>query len=199
MESKGTEPVSNQVADELDELAKKLSDTARLEKAGITAAEILRKHIYEGNGFTPLSKATTDYRGNGRPLLDTGSLRDSITSELKGNDSISVGTTKLYAPIQNNGGTITAKKNWLFIPAKGTRQLERRYGPKPKDVLDGLRSSGYSVFRKGRTVCGRKKVKNAKSFVVYYLRKSVTIPAREFWHLDGSEISIIQKEVFPDI
>lgn len=189
----------NNVAEELDSLAKKLGDTARLEKAGRTAAEILRFHIYDGNGFTPLSRATTDYRGNGRPLQDTGSLRDSITSELKGNDSISVGTTKLYAPIQNNGGTITAKKNWLFIPAKGTRQLERRYGPKPKDVLDGLRSSGYSVFRKGRTVCYRKKEKDAESRVAYYLKKSVTIPARKFWYLDGSEISIIQKEVFPDI
>jgi phage gpG-like protein len=198
MESKGTEPVSNQVADELDELAKKLSDTARLEKAGITAAEILRKHIYEGNGFTPLSRATTDYRGNGRPLLDTGSLRDSITSELKGNDSISVGTTKLYAPIQNNGGTITAKKNWLFIPAKGTRQLERRYGPKPKDVLDGLRNGGYRVFRIGRTVCYRKKDKDSATRVAYYLRKTVTIPARKFWYLSDDEMRQIEREIFPD-
>ena len=199
MESKGTEPVSNNVAEELDSLAEKLSDIARLEKAGRTAAEILRFHIYEGKGFTPLSKATEEYRGAGRPLQDTGSLRDSITSELKDKNTVIAGTTKIQAPLMNGGGTITARKNWLFLPAKGTRQLERRYGPKPKDVLDGLRSSGYSVFRKGRTVCYRKKEKDAESRVAYYLKKSVTIPARKFWYLDESEVSQIQAEIFPDI
>ena len=199
MESQETKPVSkNNVAEELDSLAKKLGDTARLEKAGRTAAEILRFHIYDGNGFTPLSKATEEYRGAGRPLQDSGSLRDSITSELKDKNTVIAGTTKIQAPLMNDGGTITARKNWLFIPAKGTRQLERRYGPKPKDVLDGLRNGGYRVFRIGRTVCYRKKDKDSDTRVAYYLRKTVTIPARKFWYLSDDEMRQIEREIFPD-
>ena len=39
-----------------------------------------------------------------------------------GINSMCVGTESKYATLHNSGGTITAKKNWLFIPAAGTRQ-----------------------------------------------------------------------------
>ncbi len=191
---------NNAVADELDSLALELSDTTRIEKAGTMAAEFIRNHIYKAEGFASLSNVTVEYRGSGAsPLQDTGSLRDSIVSELKNRYSVSVGTTKLYAPIQNDGGEIHARKEWLFIPAKGTRRLERIYGSKPKDVLEGLRSSGYSVFRAGRTVCYRKKGRNEESRIAYYLKKSVVIPARKFFYLSGDETAQIQAELFPDV
>lgn len=200
MESEGANHLNNPVADELDSLALEISDTARIEKAGVMAADFIRSHIYKAEGFAPLSAVTVEYRGAGsRPLQDTGSLRDSIVSELKNKNSVSVGTTKLYAPIQNDGGEIHARKEWLFIPAKGTRRLERLYGSKPKDVLDGLRSSGHSVYRAGRTVCYRKKGKDEKSRIAYYLKKSVVIPARKFFYLSEDEIGQIQAELFPDI
>lgn len=189
----------NGIADELDALALDLCDKARIEKAGHMAADFIRNHIYTGEGFMPLSAPTVAYRGTGKPLQDTGALRDSIVSEMRSADTASVGTTKRYAPIQNNGGTITAKKQWLFIPAKGTRQLERRYGSKPKSVLDGLKATGYSVFRIGRTVCYRKRGKGEKAHVAYYLKKSVVIPARRFWYLSDSEMEQIAREVFPDV
>ena len=160
------------------------------------AESFIKDHIYKSQGFSPLSSATQAYRGNGKALQDTGNLRDSITYEVNGNTA-SVGTTMQYAAIHNNGATITAKKSWLFIPAKGTRQLERRYGKKPKDVLSGLRSDGFSPFRMGRTVCYTQK--NKKRVVVYYLKKSVVIPKREFFYLTDYEVKLIMKEIAPKI
>lgn len=188
-------------ADAIDRMAAGLSDPARVRRAADVAAETIRGHVYEGNGFAPLSAATQGYRGAGRPLQDTGSLRDSITAEATGTDTASVGTTKPYAAIQNNGGTIRAKKGWLFIPAKGTRQLQRRYGYSPGELLTKLKSDGYYVYRVGRTVCYRKRGGRSSTpgKVVYYLKKSVVIPARRFFYLTDEEANAIMKEAMNDI
>lgn len=188
-------------ADEIERIAGELSDPARVRRAADMAAEIIRGHIYEGNGFPPLSAATQAYRGAGRPLQDTGSLRDSITAETTGADTASVGTAKPYAAIQNNGGTIRAKKGWLFIPAQGTRRLQRRYGYSPGELLSGLKSAGYYVYRVGRTVCYRKRGARKKTpgKVVYYLKQSVVIPARRFFYLTDDETDAILKEALNDI
>ena len=190
----------SEVSDMLDSLAMELIDSARLEKAGMMASGFIASHIASGEGLDPLSPATSAYRGAGaKPLQDTGSLRDSITYELTGRDTVSVGTNKPYAEIQNNGGVITARKNWLFIPAAGTRKLQRKYGHTPSQVLSGLKSSGFSVFRKGRTVCYRERGKNKTAHVAYYLKKTVTIPARRFFHLTDSETEQIIEEIFPEV
>lgn len=161
------------------------------------AEGFIRNHIYRSEGLSPLSAATEGYRGKGKPLQDTGNLRDSITFEVTGKDTVSVGTTRKDAPIHNSGGTITAKKNWLYIPAAGTRQLERRYGKRPKDVLSGLRSDGASVFRIGRTVCYSTGKTKGKPKVAYYLKKSVVIPKREFFYLSDYEVKLILQEIAP--
>ena len=162
--------------------------------AGDMAAGFIQKHISEGEGFTPLAPATIEYRGQGHPLQDTGTLRRSIKTEQTGPDKATVFTELKYAPLQNEGGTITAKKNWLFIPAAGTRKLERRYGYSPKEVLDGLRAAGFWVFRVGRTVCYRQKGKK-RLHVAYYLKKSVTVPARKFFYISNGELEMISQEV----
>lgn len=190
--------VDNEVDQLLYGIAENLTDQKRVLKAGIMGADYIRKHIQDAD-FEPLSSVTVEYRGKGDPLKDTLSLRDSITFELVNGATVSVGTNKLYAPIQNNGGVITARKQWLFIPAGGTRQLERRYGRKPGDVLSGLRNEGYWVYRVGRTVCYRKKSKKAKPHVAYYLKKSVEIPKREFFYLTDNELETILSEVTGDI
>jgi phage gpG-like protein len=108
-----------------------------------------------------------------------------------------VGTNKPYAKLQNNGGVIRAKKNWLWIPAAGTRQLQRRYGYSPADVLRGLKAADFSVFRRGRTMCYRAKggKKSAETKVAYYLKKSVEIPARPFFYLTPEETALIMEEL----
>jgi len=186
----------------LDSLARSLRTPASLSAIGSMAADMIRSHIHEGSGFAPLSAATTAYRGAGRPLQDTGSLRDSITHTVINERTVSVGTNKPYAALQHNGGLIRAKKNWLWIPAAGVRKLQRRYGYSPTDVLKGLKAAGYAVFRKGRTMCYREKRRTRnedgklqyRDHVLYYLKKSVAIPARPFFYLTDREMDILAKE-----
>lgn len=183
-------------SDELERIQMALQSQAQLRLAGVMAADAIRSHIDTGAGFAPLSPATIAYRGPGQPLKDTGALRDSINSQVVSSDTVSVGTTKEYAPRQNNGETITAKGNgWVFIPAAGTRQLERRYGKKVSSVLAGLKGAGFYVYRAGRTMCYRKKGSRQPGKVVYYLKKSVTIPARRFFYLSAQEVDEIMREV----
>jgi phage gpG-like protein len=191
------------VIETLDNLANTLKTPAKLETIGGMAVEMIRGKIHAGQGFTPLSAATVGYRGKGRPLLDTGSLRDSITFKVVDGQTVSVGTNKPYAAIQHNGGVINAKKNWLWIPAAGTRQLQRRYGYSATDVLNGLKAAGYSIFRKGRTMCYREKRRTRnedgklvyKTHTLYYLKKSVEIPPRPFFYLTDKEMGLLMQEV----
>lgn len=187
----------NRVQETLDRLGENLKTAAKKAKLGVMAADMIRDHIYKGEGFAPLSAATMAYRGDGQPLRDTTALLNSITSEQVNDTTISVGTTKVYAPIQNNGGVIRPKKGkWLWIPAAGTRQLQRRYGYSVTQVLTGLKGEGYSVYRAGRTVCYRKKGgKKKASKVVFYLKESVEIPAREFFFLSDEEINQLKEEL----
>ena len=194
------------VIDTLDSLARSLQTPAKLGTIGGMAAEMIRGKIHSGQGFAPLSPATEAYRGAGRPLQDTGSLRDSITFKVIDGQTVSVGTNKPYAAIQNYGGVIRAKKaKWLWIPAAGTRQLQRRYGYSPTDVLNGMKAAGYNVFfrKDSRVVCYREKRRSRnedgkleyKSHILYYLKKSVEIPARRFFYLSDSEMDLLMKEV----
>lgn len=184
---------------ELKKITQQLSNTGKIAQAGVMAADMIRKHLYEGEGFQPLGQVTRDYRGEGKPLQDTEHLRDSITTELVSSDTVSVGTTVQYAAIQNNGGVITAKKEWLWIPGPRMRYYERKYGRKPGDVLQGLRSEDCWVYRVGRTVCYRKKAKGAKAHIAYYLKKAVEIPKREFFFITDDELKTIMEEISDDI
>jgi phage gpG-like protein len=188
------------VIDTLESLSTALQTPAKLGKVGGMAADMIRGHIHEGKGWSPLAPATVEYRNKGgkaKPLEDTGEagLLGSITFNYVDEKTIGVGTNKPYARIQNNGGVIRAKKNWLWIPAAGTRALQRRYGYSPTDVLRGLKAAGFSVFRIGRTMCYAQKGKKAKPKVAYYLKKSVEVPARPFFYLTAEETALLMEEV----
>lgn len=183
--------------DTLESLSGALQNPAKLGTAGAMAADMIRGHIHEGSGWSPLAPATAAYRGEGKPLQDTGGLRDSITFNAVDERTVIVGTNKPYARLQNDGGVIRAKKNWLWIPAAGTRQLQRRYGYSPTEVLQGLKAAGLSVFRRGRTMCYRTKGGGSRGKIktVYYLKKSVEVPARPFFYLTPEETARIMEEV----
>jgi phage gpG-like protein len=191
------------VLDTLNKLTRTLQTPGNLEAIGGMAADMIRGHIHEGNGFEPLSAATQAYRGAGKPLQDTGGLRDSITFKVLDERTVRIGTNKPYAAMQHSGGVIRAKKKWLWIPAAGVRQLQRRYGYSPTDVIKGLKTAGYAVFRKGRTMCYRskRKVRNDagklqyQAHVLYYLKKSVEIPARPFFYLSEAEMNLLAQEL----
>ena len=179
----------------LDTLSERCKTALGASQAGAIAASAIQSHLYEGKGFKPLSPATAGYRGAGRPLLDTGSLLASITHEQVNERCVSVGTNKIYAPLQNNGGIVRAKRGkWLWIPAKGTRQLQRRYGYSVREVLAGLRSAGTPAFFMGRCVCYTDKKKDRR-IPVFYLKQSVEIPKREFFYLTDEEEKTIIQEV----
>jgi len=193
--------------DTLTGIANALQRPVELEKIGKMTVEMIRGHLYEGNGFCPLAPATVDYRKTGRPLQDTGALRDSITYSFIDGRTVSVGTNKPYAALQNSGGVIRAQKNWLWIPGPGVRKIERSkkgHGWGPTNVLKTLKSQGNSIFRMGRTIRywpkGKKPPKDPWDYpVAYYLKKSVEIPARKFFYLTGAEIDMIAKEVGVDL
>jgi phage gpG-like protein len=188
--------------DTLNKLSQALESPSKLSTIGGMAEEMIRSHIHKGTGFAPLSPATTAYRGAGRPLQDTGSLRDSITFKVIDGRTVSVGTNKPYAKLQNSGGIIRAKKQWLWIPARGVRQLQRRFGYSVTEVLRGIKAEGYKVYRRGRTVGynDKRRTRSAegkleyKYNVLFYLKKSVEIPARKFFYLSEQEINLLAKE-----
>jgi phage gpG-like protein len=186
--------------DTLESLSKALQKPVNQGKVGSMAADMIRGHIHQGIGWSPLAPATAAYRGEGKPLQDTGGLRDSIAFNYVDERTVSVGTNKPYARLQNDGGVIRAKKNWLWIPGPKIRPLQRKYGYSPTDVLNGLKSAGYSVFRMGRTMRywkkGKKPPENPWDYpVAYYLKKSVEIPARPFFYLTPEETALIMEEV----
>jgi len=189
----------------LDKLAAALQNPAKLEIIGGMAVEMIRSKIHKGDGFAQLSPATTAFRGSGRPLQDTGALRDSITFKVIDEKTVSIGTNIPYAAVHHNGKEIHAKKDWLWIPAAGVRKRMRSKngGYSPTDVLRQVKSTGYKVFRKGRTIVYRDKQRSRnekgelvyKDHVLYYLVKSVKIPPRPFFFLSDRDMQIIMQEV----
>jgi phage gpG-like protein len=189
----------------LDRLAASLKQPGKLETIGAMAADMIRGKIHKGDGFAALSPATAAYRGPGRPLQDTGGLRDSITFKVIDEKTVSVGTNKPYAAIQHNGGVIRKKKEWLWIPAAGVRQIMRgkNGGYSVTDVIRSVKSQGYKVFRKGRTFVysEKKRTRNEegklvyKHHVLFYLKKSVEIKARPFFFLTDNDMKILMQEV----
>jgi len=186
----------------LDDLSNALKMPGKMAAIGDMAVEMIRSKIHKGDGFAPLSAATVAYRGEGKPLQDTSGLRDSITKEVIDDRTVSIGTNKPYAAIHNNGGVIQAKKQWLWIPSAKTREYQGTYGYSPMEVLNGFKSAGYSVFRMGRTVVysEKKRTRNAageleyKKHILYYLKKSVEIPARPYFYLNEQDMKLLMKE-----
>ena len=175
-----------------DDIIRQLKDQRLLMKVGAMAVEKIRDHILKGD-LAPLSPATTAYRGKGKPLQDTRVMLNSIAYEVAGSDKVLVGTTAAQARLMNDGGVISAKKNWLFVPGPGMRSWFRKYGPGIGAVLDAIKAHDNYVFRKGRTICYRKKGKGARDKVAFYLCKQVTVPARPFFYLNDQELERIME------
>jgi phage virion morphogenesis protein len=64
----------------------------------------------------PTAWAPLKYR-IGKPLIDTGRLRASITGQVQGS-SVVLGTNLVYAPIHNYGGSTTWRGRTVTIPQR---------------------------------------------------------------------------------
>ena len=171
----------------IEELAKELDNIKKADEVGRYAVSRIQKRIADGK-FTSHAAITQKARPGGKILRDNSTLINSISYRISG-QSVFVFTPLVYAKIQNDGGTVTAKKGALTIPCHPVvRTLQRRYGPSAKEVLGGLKAAGYSVWRQGRAIFYRKKGGRQKEgTMIYVLTKSVTIPARPFMYLDKDE------------
>ncbi len=176
-----------------DDLAKQLNRVEPLHIAGEYAVSMIQKKIHQGK-FKPNSSLTAKIKQGKNSLSDRGSLKASINYKLK-NKTVVVGTNHPGAVINNYGGEIKAKKDWLFIPAsKHTRTLFRRYGWSVKEVCTGLRKDGFSVWRQGRALFYRQKGKDSskkEARMIFILKRSVRIPKREFMKLTSEESDVI--------
>ncbi len=159
-------------------------------------------------GIKPGNAAlTTAVKQNSRTLRDKGQLLASITSRSDEKSAV-VGTNHIGAKINQFGGTIKAKKKWLFIPASSwTRKQQRKYGFGAGDVIRGLRKDGYNVWyqvnQNSGVVMAEKKLKRYKrdqkgkkihnTIVLFILKKYVKIPARPFLFVDETDHKVISR------
>jgi len=151
--------------------------------------------------FTPTSKFTKDLRrgsdtSKGKTLQDNGMLYNSIQKKVEVN-SIKIGSQLKYAKIHNEGGTVTAKKNYLYIP--GTPEIKKNSQANGVSAtIELFKSKGYNVFynKTGRgNVLLYQRIGKRKEFpvqVMFYLKKSVTIPKREYLYVSDEDEKIIQ-------
>ena len=139
---------------------------------------------------------TVAIKGNDKTLRDRGQLMASITAR-SDESKVVVGTNHIAAKTMQYGQTIRAKGKWLWIPAgRQTRTWQRRYGFAPGEVMKGLKTDGYNTWvqsKKGSSsgVVMAKKGKRGKLWIVFILKKSVTIPARPFLFLDDTDRQVI--------
>ena len=145
------------------------------------------------NGVPPPNSPLTERVKQGNQTLhDSGTLMRSMASH-SGDLWADCGTKLKHAKILQYGGTITAKGKALWIPAgPETRRLMKKYGAqKPGDLITAMKADGYTFFRSPltRTFCAVKG--KGKPFALFITRKSVTIPARPFLHIDHKDETYI--------
>lgn len=143
--------------------------------------------------------------GGGKTLYDTGRLARSIVSSpvIVTNNSAEIGSNLPYAPIHQNGGTITAKKSkYLTIPVS----IEAKRAGSARRFINQAKSRGEDpTFLRGRGgtlvivhYVGRKKKSKGKGKrrvlesagemkIAFVLKRSIRIPQRRFFGIGGRE------------
>ncbi len=152
----------------------------------------------------PLTKAV---KKGSNTFRDTGNLKSSLTAR-HSDTSAEIGTACPYARVHNpdDGKSETVIKpkraKYLCLPASPkTRTFFRRYGWSPREVIAGLESSGYSVYRpykKGTSIRGNvimAKKGKGKPEAIFILKRQVKIPARPFMYLEDKVIEAMSARV----
>lgn len=167
----------------------------------------MRRGSYTQNA--PLTRELKN--GGSRPLINTGETRASITHKLRG-DGFVIGTNKKHARLINDGGVVTAKKaRKLILPA--TKDVKKRVDAwGVRKVLEWLEDSGWTLFWRPGALIGkapnkvkkfglpitvRTKGKKAQSrhqfFVIFWRKKSITVPKRRFMMLNDQQQATLLK------
>jgi len=139
---------------------------------------LVKKRIQAGPNpaLAPLTVATRR-KNSSKPLNNSGRLLNSIRSTVT-EKTVEVGSDLLYARIHEYGGTIKAKKQFLWIPAnQEVARYAETYGVKA--TIDYLKKKyKFWVGKKAAFIQTGKSAKSTK--IAFILKKSVTIPKRSY-------------------
>lgn len=133
-------------------------------------------------------------KSTGKTLLDNGALYNSIKYKTEQDKSVKVGSHLKYAKIHNEGKTITAKKSFLYIPANEEIKTKSQVIG-VRNTISAFKTAGYRVFRQGQTLRYYKPPLTAgkEAPVMFYLKKSVSIPKRQYLYVSEEDDKMIQK------
>jgi phage gpG-like protein len=170
--------------------SKKAGSIAKIPDAFKHISHYLRsradKRIKEGVP-PPNAPLTSRVKQGDLTLRDGGGLMRSLAAHA-GDLWADASTPLKYAPILQRGGTIKAKGKGLWIPAgPETRRLMK--GLRPGELIQKMKSAGWKFYKKGGLFCAYRKTKSGKreEKALFVIKKSVTIPARPFLHVDQAD------------
>ncbi len=161
--------------------------------------ENIKKGDHKEN--SPLTKRL---KGSSKPLLDTGTLRASITYVIN-NKELKVGSNLVYAPVHQFGATITPKvAKKLTIPAtKKIRKYVMAMGI--KKFIKSLEAKGFRVVFLEKSViavppdrkssAGGLKLKKGKGEVIFIRKEKVVIPARPYLYLSEEQRKYLRRRI----
>ena len=185
-----------QVTKHIREIAERLKNARFSPTMRKISKYLVSSAVGKINGNIPPENAplTQDVKQGNKTLRDNGQLMASIAPQ-NGNTWASAQTNLKYARIQQHGGTINGKGKGLWIPASyKTRELMRKYNVQnPSELIQAMKSDGYSFFRTGKVFCAKRK--KGEPFALFIIKQSVTIPARPFLHIDERDEKYISKEI----
>jgi|UniRef100_A0A7C3IJC6 phage gpG-like protein len=176
----------------LDVLAARLQNPRTFDGLGNRAVSLVQKNIEQGPWAqnAPLTAAVK--QGN-KPLRDRGQLLASITYRAEPGKVV-VGTNHPAAELLHNGGVVRpVRSKALALPAGSwVRSLMRGTDLQPRVVLEQLRGAGWSIWKQGNVILGRKKG-GKDVFPLFILRTAVTIPARPFMRLPPESVAYLEE------
>lgn len=159
-----------------------------------------KSHSPDGTAWPPLAYQRPRNKGAGKPLLDTGVLRASITTkgesghyEEFGPDWFEIGTNLEYAELQNEGGVIRPKQAKMLslpISREAVNYPRPRNFPRKLFVLSQGKGKGSKAF-----LAEAAKSKRSKPTLHYLLLSEATIPAREFLGFSAAYEALLEEIV----
>lgn len=180
----------------IDTLVGRLIDPAILDEVGSAQVSRFQRRIIDG-AYAENSPLTQSLKAGSKPLRNAGTLLSSIKHKVVANaNAVEIGTAYRYAKILHFGGVIRPKQaRYLTIPAgPKTKDCMRKYGFVPRECIAGMGAAGWKIwpsFTKSPVILAQWR-KNPP-FVLFILKRSVTIPARPFLELTDKDRSLIAR------
>lgn len=180
----------------IDSFDKSGRQSELMDRIGFRLANRFKRRMAMGK-FKPISSLTKGNRvgggSGGKPLNDTGRLRQSLTHVVLSKDKVAVGSPVAYAALMQEGGTITPKKAQKLAIPVGRKVAALSQAKGVRGALKELSKSLDIWFTENRifgTVPGSQKTETL------FIRKSkVTIPPRPYLFIDEKDELVVAKTI----